>query len=293
MNRSLKALAAVLLGLISVSSMGWLYLHAKGNSKPIKVPFEHAFLKAHDGDRVLVLLRNGGEAAPITAAGLRASIGKLRLAQSKLRQATLGLWLDVRLVEDRAVIAASELLPNGKPIEAATRDEAIVQAQLPTLESLASELKEVPVVLNLIARKPGLAQALLKIWGEGKPLAFDSIVVQSESDGILKELRENEARGLFGSSQATLIQIEVLSSVGLASLLNLKSDVLISLQTETIRGGAPQLRLREATLIEAHRRGLKRYVGPVSSIDELHALIEKRYDGFIVDDWHVVNAMID
>ena len=250
--------------------MTWLYLHGKADSKPLKAPYDHTFIKlAHADSKPFLILRI---AKPNDFKNLKPSVGA---------------WLDVRLGgENQLVVSTSELLTTGpvtgKPIEIATREDC-KSAGLFELTEFAEFLKSRPTILNLISRRPGLSNKILEIWGKDKLLSTENVAIQSESDGTLKELREAEARGFYGSSQATLIQMEVLSNIGLAGLMDLKSDMLVSSTEEMQHGGKFVPRIRPATLLEAHRRGMKRYAGPTRSKESAQELFKLGYDGVLIE----------
>jgi hypothetical protein len=257
MKRTLNSLLLVALSLIATLGGGWMYFHSKARSMPTKTPFDHPFLHlAHKDSRPLILFRTNLPTDVPTKMGADLPV-----------QANAGLWLDVRLSNDGSLIVSrNELLENGplvgKPIELATLEECHA-AGLFELKEFAGNIEKFPTVLNLIARRPGLAPRILEMWGPPpKPISLSNTVLHSESDGVLKELRENQPRGMYGTSQSSIIQIEMLANLGLEALVDLKSDVLIS-STEELRPTAVP-RLRKSTLDEAKRRGLKRYAGPTS-----------------------------
>ncbi len=280
MNRSLSSFAVVVGSLFVASFVSWLYLHGKAESKPLKPPFDHAFLKlAHPADARMILFR-------ISTPDEAALVAK---AQQKPRETayTIATWLDVRLGgENQLVVSPSEILMSGKakgkPIEIATLEEC-KDAGLPELGEFAERLKNRPAIFNLISRRPGLSNKILEIWGIAKPFSLESVAIQSESDGTLKELREAQPRGFYGSSQATLIQMELLSNIGLAGLMELKADMLVSSTVELEHGGGFIARIREATLKEAHRRGLKRYAGPTKTKESAQELFTLGYDGVLIE----------
>lgn len=289
MKRSLSSVFIVVGSLFAAFLITWFYLRTKAAEKPIKTPFPHAFVKSTHGTGQKALLLRTHSPAEISARPISSSNGS---------KYSVVIWLDVRLAgENQLVISSEELLTQGpakgKPIEIATRTEC-KDAGLFELADFYDILRDRPVVLNLISRRPGLSQRILEIWGAksaSKPLSVENVVMQSESEGTLKELREAEPRGLYGSSQATLIQMEVLSNLGLASLMDLKSDILIS-AIEERRGGEMQPRVRSATLEEAHRRGLKRYAGPTRNRQVALDLIEAGYDGVLIESRETLDSFL-
>lgn len=294
MSRSLSSVLIVVLSIIAALGGGWMYMHSKARAKPIKTPFEHPFFKvAHKDDRALLLYR-------VTSPKQLqlASESALPTSDTSLN---LGFWLDVRLTGDGSLfISHEERLKSGpargKPIELATKEECLA-AELHELLEFELVLKGQPTVLNLISRRPGLAMRLLEIWGmddkDGKKLPIQTTVAQSQSDGTLKELREAQPRGLYGSSQAILIQLEILSSLDLQGLAELKSDILISDIEERVndhKSGEYVMRprLRAATLKEAKRRGLRRYAGPTSELAIAQTMLADGYDGVLTDSEEIV-----
>lgn len=281
MKRSLSSVAMVLFSLFVAFGGTWLYLQGKASSKPLKTPFEHPFLKTiHEDGKPALFVRIQTPAElqnlPKTTPGGRFKVGA---------------WLDIRLAgSNQLVVSADEVLPKplGMPVEVASSEQT-KQAGLHELSEFYDGLKDRPAILNLIARRPGLSEKILAIWGDGKPLSVSSTLIQSEGEGHLKELREAQPRGLYGSSQGTLIQLEVLSSVGLEGLMDLTSDVLVSAISE-LRHGTYVPRIREATLLEAHRRGLKRYAGPASSKETVDELLNAGYDGIVIDNRAILES---
>lgn len=281
MKRSLSSVAMVLFSLFVAFGGTWFYLRGKAQSKPVKAPFEHAFLKTiHEGGKpaLFVQVRTPAELAALPRT-------------TKDGKFNVGPWLDVRLAgSNQLVVSPDEILPKpqGMSVEVASSAQTR-QAGLYELADFYESLRDRPAVLNLIARRPGLSQKILSVWGTGKPLSVSSTLIQSEGEGHLKELREAQPRGLYGSSQGTLIQLEVLSSVGLDGLMDLNSDVFVSSIAE-LRHGVYVPRVREATLNEAHRRGLKRYAGPASTKETVDELLNAGYDGIIINDRVILDS---
>lgn len=285
MSQSLRSIFIVFISLFTAISGTWIYLSSKAKNKPLKAPFEHSFTTtAHEGGRRLLLLRVQTPSEAILPAKTTAPLAA-------------GLWLDVHLGgENQLVVSPGDLLPSGplkgKPIEISSRADC-QSAGLYELPDFYPHLGNHPVILNLISRRPGLSNKILEIWGEGdKPLSLSNVALQAESDGTLKELREGQPRGLFGSSQSALIQIEVLANFGLEGLVNMKSDLVISDQEER-RDGIQIVRTRSATLSEAHRRGLRRYAGPARDTESAKALLDAGYDGALVESREVFDALMN
>ena len=291
MNRSLRSVVTVVVSIFIASFGSWLFLRSNATSKPLKPPFAHGFNKIH-GDGYPALFFQIQK--PLTKESSTTLNDLSELAGRARSTVGAGLWLDVRLNgSGELVVSSSDLLSNGKPVEIASLDECRADG-IVTLAEAAPSLKDIYIVLNLIARRPGLPAKLSEIWGDGKPLSFDWTLVQSESDGILKELREQAPKAFYGSSQATMIQLEILSTLGLEGLPDLKSDALISMIEEPAKNNSVAIpRLRDSTLKEAHRRSLKRYVGPVSTREVAVPLLAAGYDGIILTERGIWEDLLD
>lgn len=292
MGRSLRSVVTVFISIFVVCSASWMFLRSNAISKPLKPAFAHTFNEIHRAGSPALFLQ-----FQTIADDQSSALAELSELAERAQSATgSGLWLDIRLVRTgELVISASDQLRNGKPVELASIEECLAQG-LVTLKEAAPVLKETFVTLNLIARRPGLPTKLFEVWGEGKLLPLDRTLVQSESDGILKELREQAPKAFFGSSQATLIQLEMLSTLGLQGLSDLKADALVSLIEEPAkRDGAASMipRLRDSTLAEAHRRGLKRYAGPVRTREAAKELQAAGYDGIILTERGIWEDLLD
>ena len=199
MNRSLISILTVCGSLFAAFLITWFYLRGKAETKPIKTPFEHTFTK---------LAHKDGNPALFLRASKPDDVSALKTGSTKFN---LGLWLDVRLGgESQLVVSPGELIPSGplkgKPIEISTRAECKA-AGLFEADEFAEGIRDRAVIFNLISRRPGLSNKILEVWrskedSEKKLFAVENVAMQSESDGTLKELREAQPRGFYGSSQA-------------------------------------------------------------------------------------------
>ncbi len=87
--------------------------------------------------------------------------------------------------------------------------------------------------------------------------------------------------------------MELLSNIGLAGLMELKADMLVSSTVELEHGGGFVARIREATLEEAHRRGLKRYAGPTKTKESAQELFTLGYDGVLIEGRQTLNQLLE
>lgn len=315
-----RSLIQVLSIILFLCSFGWIYLKYRAESEPLRPPFDHLlFREIHAAQSPVLWLRLR---TPETAGDLISSLQQIRTFQSrdlsnpqslKLESGAkwgFGFWVDVRFNgEGEAVISRQELLGRPtvegwppKPVEIALtkecRDTGLLT--LPEFAELFAQQTPAgstapPILLNLISRRPGLEARILEIVVDGKDpkpnqLSQTRVVFQSESDGILKALREARPAGIFGTSQATLLQLEMLSQFGLAALSNLKADALISAIEEPLNSGRP--RVRSSLIDEARRRRLKVYWGPASDVATARRLLEQQVDGVLLNSTEILPSLL-
>lgn len=309
---AIRSLIQVLSIIVFLCSAGWIFLRYKAESEPLRPPFDHAlFREVHADQHRLLWLRLR---TPDTLADLK-EISARRLELQPAQSASknrwrVGYWLDVRFNgEGEAVISRQELLSQPtvegrppKPVEIA-RTEECRQTGLLTLPEFAEQLAQntagsadsTPLLLNLISRRPGLEKRILEIVVDSQQPALAQIpqtrvVFHSESEGILKALREARPTGIFGTSQATLLQLEMLSHFGLAPLSKLKADAVISAIEEPLNSGQP--RVRKSLIDEARRRRLKVYWGPASDVATAHRLLDQQVDGVLLNSSEFLPSLL-
>ncbi|HRK08607.1 MAG TPA: hypothetical protein PLZ57_12620 [Pseudobdellovibrionaceae bacterium] len=310
---ALRSLIQVLSIIIFLCSAGWIFLRYKAESEPLRPPFDHAlFREVHaDQQRLLwVRLRTPDTLADLKEITTRQlELHKALDAASKNRW-RIGYWLDVRFNgEGEAVISRQELLSQPtvegwppKPVEIAKTEECQRTGLLTLpefaellMQNTAGSAESAPLLLNLISRRPGLEKRILEIVADSSQptkaqLAQARVVFHSESEGILKALREARPTGIFGTSQATLLQLEMLSHFGLAPLSKLKADALISAIEEPLNSGQP--RVRESLINEARRRRLKVYWGPASDVATARRLFDQQVDGVLLNSSEILPSLL-
>jgi hypothetical protein len=167
-------------------------------------------------------------------------------------------------------------------------------AELLTPNNVGSA-ESAPILLNLISRRPGLEKRIIEIVTDSPQpakaqLAQARVVFHSESEGVLKGLREARPTGIFGTSQATLLQLEMLSHFGLAPLSQLKADAMISAIEEPLNSGQP--RVRKSLIDEARRRRLKVYWGPASDVATAQRLLDQQVDGVLLNSSEILPSLL-
>lgn len=282
--RTGKALLAALTGVITVFFGTWMFLYAKAQSRPIPPPFPHPFQSFHQIDRPIIYY----QPAKVSKAEL-----DFFLQVSAAAQHPSGLWIDLRLGGDNVIyVSENEFIsvkdvPVPVPIEVATAEQ-LAQSNLLTLTQAFEQVKMLnrPLILNLISRKPGIDQALMTTWGPGnKAISSQNVLIQSDARGLIKSLRESNPQGFFGSSTATLLQLEILDHMGLANLLDLQSDVLIEKDRNFNDGKInpnSQLKVRPEIRRIAIERNLKYYIGSFADEGSIQKSLDLKPDGIIV-----------
>jgi hypothetical protein len=309
---ALRSLIQVLSIVLFLCSAGWIFLKYKAESEPLRPPFDHPlFREIHADQRRILWLRLR---TPDTAADFSSSLSRVRELQKTQSAAqtpwSFGYWLDVRFNGEReAILSRQELLSRPtvegrppKPVEIALTDECRKTGLMTLPEfaelysrELAGTQNPPPLLLNLISRRPGLEARVLEIVVDSpttsaSQLSQSHVVFHSESDGILKSLREARAAGIFGTSQATLLQLEMLSQFGLAALSQLKADAVVSAIEEPLNSGRP--RIRSSLIEEARRRRLKVYWGPASDVATARRLLEQQVDGVLLNSTEILPSLL-
>jgi glycerophosphoryl diester phosphodiesterase len=107
--------------------------------------------------------------------------------------------------------------------------------------------------------------------------ASQRILIQSPENGFLKDLRTAQPQWIFGTSQAQVTRLIMLSAIGLQAAAPLKSDVFVM---ETRISDLTLDRLTKSMIEEIHRRKMKIYAGPGNSAS-LQQAINRGVDGLL------------
>lgn len=270
-NKSIKSLIITAIGLAMVIFLAWFWAYQRGLSIKPEAPHQSAFLA---GPHPRLFMSWDPE---LDLSSLNQKLEKLQLTEVPVWPA---LWICLKLH-----VVFNPLTPSVPPQSEAVVSDCQTGQKIVELENFSYPKEPLPVLLSLDTRQPGLEAAtqnfLKRLSEEQKSLTL----IQADADGVHKALRADFPLLAFGSSQAKLIQLEIAGTVGLMPLVQLSSDAIVSLQTETqiIEGSIKKrARFRDSTLKEAHRRGLKRYAGPAHSLEEARELFRKNLDGVLV-----------
>jgi glycerophosphoryl diester phosphodiesterase len=197
------------------------------------------------------------------------------------------VWVDVQFTKDHIVVAKRikefrmprlQNEPPGPPV-VWTRylDLAKIQQIAPqtlTLQNLFDRFPQRRWILNIVDYSPDADLAITKEVNDGK--AGDRVVITSEQDRSLADIRKIQPMWLYGSSRAQITQLLFMNTLHLDALANIRADLYIT-----------ALKFGERSLVDAdvvsviHRRGLRIFVGPVESEAELESLKSIGPDGLI------------
>lgn len=266
---TVRILVLVTFALIIGLGGTWLYLRNKGLSDPIS-PVRHTFFSR--GERVYLIADPALNSDPIALPALE---------QAAKIHPMMILWIDVQLTNDDqlVVLKLRDLVvpEKGSRLVGLSDFSELQQIVGQPVLKLVDVLKAFPTnrfVLNIRDYRPGLDGKLAQTIDELQ--AGDRVLIQSDQDGILRDLRALRPTWLFGTSQAQITQLLMLLPFGLESVAPMKGDVYVS----TSSRGRPNP-LTKAVGLEMRRRGRVIFVGPVENIVEARQLRALGADGFI------------
>jgi glycerophosphoryl diester phosphodiesterase len=253
----------------------WIYVRDKGLKQPIS-PVRHAFFDQNPGENRFLIAYQGAslEAAANTLPAFEAA------AQVDPR---VILWADVQMTADRSLVVlypkTLEELGGARTLVGFAHDEEInkLKVPVPRLEELLGNFPRHRFILNMREYRPGAESRLVEIVEAQK--AGDRVLIQSEQDGLLRDLRDLRPLWLYGTSQAQVTQLLMLVSLRLEPIAPLKADVYI---TPAARDGASLV--NEAVVAEIHRRERKIFAGPTTDADTINKLRTLGVDGLITPD---------
>jgi glycerophosphoryl diester phosphodiesterase len=273
LNPTVRLLAIILLVLGIGLSSTWIYLRQKGYTEPVS-PVRSAFFDRFENETFALIAFRGASAS------LLPNSFDAFAAAAKLSPRII-LWADILMTADEHIVVSAEknLLRNGAPtlVSFIKYDELPTLSngeQIPKLIELLAKFPEHRFILNVRDYRPGLDGKLATLLDETK--ATERVLIQSEVDGILRDLRTLRPQLLYGSSQAQITQFLMLLPFALESIAPLKCDVYV---TEATRGDSHLV--TDRIVREIHRRGRKIYVGPTQDEKTVSELRNLGIDGLI------------
>lgn len=261
MKSAFKSFFVVTISVFICLVFGWNYLRHYGYSKTLQYPPPHPFLTeappkpwviAYQGDL------SKGPKNSLVALDAAAALGPEVILWIDLMPTLQGeIWLNSNS-DDGSQIQLGELLE-----------------RYPTRK----------MILNIQNYTPGLDKTLAVIINQKR--AGNRILIQSDEDGLLRDLREQNPAWLFGTSQAQVTLLKMLSSLGLESLTPFKGDVYI-----TPSHFRNTLLINNPMINEVHRRKMNFIAGPVNKKEEVLDLIDRGVDGIMTTDPSLVLQLL-
>ncbi len=270
--------------------MAWFHLREKGRSQHVQPPLHHAFFASRPKE-TFTIIAMGGDARFAPKNSLE-SVG-----QAAGIHPNIVIWIDVQATSDAEVVLfGDKTLPTANDVKhvGLSSYEELSQINigadftLPSgvkpyqnqpirIPKLTDALKHAPghrFILNVVEYRPGFDVALAKAINDAK--AGDRVLIQSDLDGVLKDMRTLQAMWLYGTSRAQGTQLKLLLTLGLGGLAPIKGDTYISVAREE-RGEI----VSEDIVGEIHRRGLRAFVGPVDTKAKLEDMRAMGVDGIV------------
>jgi glycerophosphoryl diester phosphodiesterase len=294
MKDALKSFALVTFAVLFCLLLVWFYLRTNARAVAPKPAHDHPFVTGHPADGSIWLIADAGGAAERPANTFIAFDFAASLDPNLI------LWADVRPTRDGVLVLMREQelasTTNGKGWVGYTDYKDLENldaaynwkdssgafayrgqgAKIPTLKELLARYPERRFILNFRDYKPGLDTKIADAIDEAK--AGNRVLIQSEQNGLLKDLREKKPEWLFGTSYAQITQLMLLLPLGLEAYAPIKGDVFVS---EIARSG--RTLVSDDVIQEMHRRHIKVIVGPVNNTDEALKLRDQGVDGLITD----------
>lgn len=155
-----------------------------------------------------------------------------------------------------------------------------------SLGDLLTEFSELRFILNVPGQAPDIDRKLLAALDPLNP--EKRVLIHCETDGILKDLKEERPRWLYSSSRADLMRWLSFESIGLLPATPFRGDVFF----------AP-LSLKERSLelrplvSEAHRRQKDFFVGPMNHSASFEEAKRLGADGYIFATFELFLALLD
>lgn len=235
--------------------------------------FEHAFLSGPPLPYVAVRVDNAEEAQ-----------------SARALLSNVIFWLDLRLTADgEFLILNPEVVPQALTLEALGADKwkgphlyryseaelRLVFPQAVRLKDFLAAFPEQRAILNVIDNTDDVHTKLIELVGPFKP--DERFLFQSDTDIILKSLKEKKPLWLYGSSRSDLMKILTFESIGLEAASPFRGDVFIS--PLRIMGREA---FNEGVLREIRRRHKDIFIGPLFSADEFEKAQHLMPEGFVL-----------
>lgn len=205
------------------------------------------------------------------------------------------LWLDVRVTKDHKLIVLSPATTHAY-ITQSNLGRAYVGpkiyyynwsllkthfAEAKLLTDFVAQFPQRRFVINVIDNQYSIHELVTKELKDYDP--DKRFLIHSETDIILKSIKDKEPFWLYGTSLPELTRLVTFSSIGLQPAISVRGDVMISSLKFHQRTF-----INEDVLSEMKRRKKKVFIGPIKNdieINQTVGLFQKNLvDGFIVEN---------
>lgn len=212
------------------------------------------------------------------------------IRQTQLACGACGFWLDLRVSKDGAFLVLpridlSKLLNQqnlgdhyvGNKINYYSRSDLLkLESQILDLNVLLSESPKANFILNIVDNVDNVHQ-LLDEYLKNFP-AKEQYLIQSDTENVLKSMREIQPRWLYGTSYSELMRLLSFESLYVLPASPLKADILIS-PLKIFKRPA----VTKPIVEEARRRLKKVFLGPLDYKDYTQVATWS-VDGYIAEN---------
>ncbi len=250
----------------------WVYMRDAGLNKPIS-PVRHPFFDDRPEEKRFLIADPRKTDRPFV------SLDEIK--ETTAIHPNLILWLDVAMTGDGTLVVMRDLTaPAARPgaplpLVSFARDEELgVGASVPRLSDALAAVPNHRLVLNIREYRPTADEKLVTEIENAK--AGDRVLIQSDIDGFLRDMRSRRAAWLFGTSQAQITQLLMLLPFGLETSAPLKGDVYV-----TPASRDRSWLVKPEVVAEIHRRDRRVFAGPIDDETTVERLLELGVDGLI------------
>jgi glycerophosphoryl diester phosphodiesterase len=272
-------LCILLMGILLIFT--WVYLRGSALSKTVRQPMSHPLLAWIDEHPSASAAFRGGDTE-------RPENTIEALEHAAAIDNDLLLWIDVRPSNEGTLFVFNDRdlasTTNGQGWLSMTSDSVIRQLdagfqfknqkgefefrgrglRIPTLVEVLAKFPNRKFILNIHDYQNGLDAAFVSAIEKSQ--AAQRVLFTSPEDAALRDLREKRPDWIFGTSQAEVTRLKMLSSFALESVPPLRGDIFVAerpeISTKTIH---PQL--SKEMIQEVHRRRMKIVAGPALAAD--------------------------
>lgn len=211
----------------------------------------------------------------------------------------LAFWLDLQLTADNQFIVLRDgTLPQVLTPQALGDDYRGPRLSRYELSKLRPLLLKVPLLSDFLSRFPAQrfvlnvpnlenVHTLLLDALKGFP-AGKQILIQSDTTAVIESIKKTQPLWLYGTSQAELMRLVSLDSIGLAPAAGFHGDVFISALKWKDRPA-----FTESAFAEIKRRRKKSLLGPLRSREDYEAARQLAPDGFLFESEEIFLSLLD